>query len=661
MAMDSKLLAAGMRHYRSGAFQEAHEIYRQHLAANPQDAMAFNLLGAVCIDLGQLSEASEYLAESLRLNPGLAAAHNNLGLLLMEQSEFIEAVSSFRRAVSLDPRSTPTQLNLANALLRSGQTAEAIEALRQAVQGAPDNVRAHAESARLLCQEGRHAEALPHLRNVTRLVPDDAGAHVELAKALAQTDQKSASIAAYQAAIQLKPDSPEACASLANLYSEQKLFDAAVLWSRRALELRPRFAEAYNTLGCALLGQEKCEEAIRALQTAVIVEPQLGQAYNNLGVAFAAIGKFGLAIEHYRHALSLRETDLETMCNLGNIHLKLGDLEAALAQYDRAIELRADYGHAHHNRAVAWLLQERFSEGFAEFEWRLRLQDYPPAPLPWKLWNGEPLAGRTIVMCIEGGLGDTLQFVRFAPQLKQQDARVVVLCDPVLIPILARTGDVDAWITSTREPFEADFCVPMMSLPHRLHTTLATIPAPIPYVFADPRLVEKWKSTLAQSEGFKVGIIWQGNRQMLWDRHRSIPLSHYAPLARVPGVQLVNLQKGAGIEQLREFAEAWGVIDFSQQIDKSAGAFMDTAAIMKNLDLVITSDTAAAHLAGALGARVWLAVHRVPDWRWMLEREDSPWYPTMRIFRQKQLGEWSEVFERIAGELQQLVAQGSAG
>jgi tetratricopeptide (TPR) repeat protein len=654
--MDSKLLAAGIAHHRSGDFQKAHEVYRQLLAANPQEAVVYNLLGAVCIDAGQLRDAGAYLAEALRLDPALAAAHDNLGLLLTAQDKLGEAIASFRRAVALEPRNAQTQWNLANTFLRSAQKAEAIEAFQQVVQLTPDNVRVRAELAELLCEQGRHVEALPHLRDLTRLTPHDARAHFALAAALAQAGQKDESIAAYQATIGLKPDSAEACVNLAGLYFDQELFGEAARWSRRALELRPGFAEAYRNLGCALSKQGKHEEAIDSLQTAVSLKPQMSDACHNLGVALVEGGKFEAAIEHYRHALLLHPADPQALYNMGNAYLTSGDVQAALEHYDRAIELRPDYGEAHHSRAGVWLLQGRLAEGFPEYEWRLRLRDYPSAPLAWPLWNGEPLAGRTLVLCSEQGLGDTLQSIRYAPLVKERGARVIVQCGAALRPILSLSPGVDALITPDEE-FEADFCVRMMSIPHRLQTTLTTIPAKIPYVFADPRLAAAWQARLARWDGFKIGIVWQGNPQFPGDRQRSIPLMNYAPLAKVRGVRLVNLQKGPGREPLRAFAESWPVIDFGDAIDTSAGAFMDTAAIMKHLDLVITSDTAAAHLAGALGVDVWVALPTLPDWRWMFQGDSSPWYPTMRLFRQTRRDDWRGVFDRIVVALEQLASE----
>ena len=661
MSLDSELLAAGTNYHRAGEYQQAHEVYRRLLEANPQNAMIFNLLGAVSINLRQWPQAAAYLEEALRLNPSYSAVHDNLGVLLTTQNRFAEAIASYRRAVTLDPRNAQTWLNLANALVRNGQKADAIEAFRQVAQWSPDHVQAHSELAKLLFEHGRLVESIPHFRQVARLQPDDPKAHFELADALAQGGQVDESIAAYQNTLQLKPDSAEACVNLAYLHIQKKSFDEAVRWARRAIELRPRFAEAHLNLGCALTKQEKFAEAIIALQEAAALKPQMPESLNNLGIALAEDGQITAAVDTYRKSLAIRSENPDALYNLGIALLKRGDPQAALEHFDRAIELRPEYAEAHHNRSATLLLTGDFSKGFAEYEWRFRSRDFPPYQPRWRAWDGTALQGRTIVMCAEQGLGDTIQFVRYAPLIQALGARVLVECSSALHSVLARTENVDGWISAASPTSHADCCVPMLSVPYRLQTTLETIPAKIPYVFADPQLVAAWQPRLAAADGLKVGIVWQGNPDCPGDRSRSIPLARFAPLARVPGVRLVNLQKGAGLEQLREFAEPWSVIDFGDAVDQSAGAFMDTAAIMKNLDLVITSDTAAAHLAGALGVNVWLALQMVPDWRWMLQREDSPWYSTMRLFRQTQLGDWPEVFERIACELERLVGHCSAG
>ncbi len=628
------------------------------LAADPGDATIHNWLGAACLGLGKANEAAAHLAEAVRLDPALALAHENIGKLLVTQNRFAEAAASLRSAATLEPRNAALRLKWAQALVEAGQADEAHDVLQQAVRLAPDNVAVRTEMARALAQRGRWEESLPHFRHVTVLVPDQASAHAELGSCLATLGQTTQAIAAYQAAIKLKPNDAERCAVLAKLYLDENLLEESVRWSERSIQLCPDVAKKYVNLGSALSKLKKYDAARQAFEQAIRLNPKISEAYSNLGVVSAAEGQFEAAIGQYQQALAVWPANSAALCNLGNLSMRRGDMDAALAYYDRALDVSPDYGEAHHNRAVARLLLGQFDRGLPEFEWRLKLREYPGAPTQWPLWNSEPLAGRTIVLWHEGGLGDMLQFIRYARVLKARGARVIATCDPVLLPILSRTEGVDEWKTSTAEHFAADYCVPLLSVPQRVGTTLATIPAPVPYVFADERLVDRWRDWLAAYPGFKVGIVWQGNPQFVFDNYRSIPLANFATLAEVRGARFVNLQQGVGREQLREFSGLWSVIEPGDTVDRSAGAFMDTAAIMRNLDLVITSDTSAAHLAGALGIKVWLAVHRAPDWRWLLDREDSPWYPTMRIFRQTELGDWPGVFAKLAVALDQAVKNG---
>jgi tetratricopeptide (TPR) repeat protein len=342
--------------------------------------------------------------------------------------------------------------------------------------------------------------------------------------------------------------------------------------------------------------------------------------------------------------------------NLGNAHRDQGRLEEAHACFARALELRPDYADAHWNRALLWLLQGDFEKGLPEYEWRWQLKDFRRRAHSQPLWNGAPLGEQTLLLYAEQGLGDTVQFIRYAALARRHCGRIVVQCQPPLARLLAGYPGVDQLVPEgvPLPPFDAH--APLLSLPRLLGTTLDTIPANIPYLHADPGLVALWRDELASGAGFKVGIAWQGSTKYRADRWRSMPLAQFEPLARVPGVRLFSLQKGFGREQVH--GAGFPVTDLGGRLDEAHGAFMDTAAVLKNLDLVITSDTVIAHLAGALGVPVWVAVPFLPDWRWLLEREDSPWYPTMRLFRQAQPGRWDEVFQLLAEALGQHVGQG---
>jgi hypothetical protein len=295
--------------------------------------------------------------------------------------------------------------------------------------------------------------------------------------------------------------------------------------------------------------------------------------------------------------------------------------------------------------------------GFPEYEWRRQCKECEfVRVLPGPKWDGSPLDGRTIVLHAEQGLGDTLHFVRYAPLVKKKGGTVIVECQPALTGLLKRTGGIDRLIGQGTALPPYDVQAPLPSLPAILGTTAETVPADIPYVMPDERLVEQWRQELNAVAGFRIGISWQGNRGYKLDKLRSIPLREFAPLAQVEGVRLLNLQKGQGSEQLLELAGRFEVIDWTSRLDEAAEPFMDTAALMKSLDLIITSDTANAHLAGALGVPVWVVLPFAPDWRWQLDREDNPWYPTMRLFRPRHRAGWDEVFQRVAAELRKLVS-----
>jgi tetratricopeptide (TPR) repeat protein len=381
------------------------------------------------------------------------------------------------------------------------------------------------------------------------------------------------------------------------------------------LELKPAFTDAWTNLGSALQIDEKYHEALAAHHRALELDPNHVEAHYNLGTSLQAQGRW----------------------------------DEALASYDQALRLKPEYAEARFNRSFVRLSRGEFAEGWPDYAWRLKCKKYPRRELSAPLWNGSPMPGRTILLHAEQGLGDTLQFIRYAPRVEQL-ANVVVEVQKPLIPLLEQSGYRN--LIARGSPLPAfDVHAPLLSLPGILETTLETIPAEVPYLSAKPELVEAWRLRLAEWPEFRVGINWQGNSQFTFDKFRSVPLAEFAPLARAPGVRLVSLQRGEGLDQLEQLGAELSIVDLGPDVDQAAGAFMDTAAILKNLDLVVTSDTAMAHLAGALGVQVWLAVGFAPEWRWLQDRTDSPWYPTMRLFRQTKIGDWTTVFAEMADEL----------
>jgi hypothetical protein len=343
--------------------------------------------------------------------------------------------------------------------------------------------------------------------------------------------------------------------------------------------------------------------------------------------------------------------------NYGIIYKRLGKLDEAALAYERALVLKPDYPAAHLGLATLKLLRGDFENGWSEFEWRWKVGQIAPRRYSQPIWDGAPLpAGTTIFLHCEQAYGDAIQFVRYAPLVKSKNpsATVIVECEPLLKPLFSSLRGIDRLVSRDEELPAFDVYASQQSLPRILGTRLDAIPQSGPYLFADESLVEQWRETLSTIRGFRVGINWHGRDKHAGAQQRDLPLAELAKLSGIPGVKLVSLQKGAGQRELAVYGDRYPIVYLGEQVDTVSGAFRDTAAIMKNLDLVITSDTSTAHLAGALGIPVWVGLTFIPDWRWLLDRTDSPWYPTMRLFRQAAVGDWDSVFRQIAAALADL-------
>jgi tetratricopeptide (TPR) repeat protein len=425
-----------------------------------------------------------------------------------------------------------------------------------------------------------------------------------------------------------------------------KVDEAAACW-RRALELNPDFVDALNNLGNVLREQGQLDQALACYRRAMALKPDSPITHYNFGTALSDQGLLADAVACYRRALALKPDYPDALNNLGFALKRQGLLDEATSCYQRALELRPDFAECRLNLAVLRLLRGDFAQGWPAYESRWPAGKVAARKFRQPLWDGRPLEGRTILLHAEQGFGDTIQFIRYAPLVAERAARVIVECQKPLVRLLAGWPQVEQVVPQGEPLPPFDVQSPLLSLPGIFHTSLETIPAHTPYFFAAPDLIEYWRKELGGVGGLKIGIVWQGDPRQENNRARSIPLSCFASLAGLPGVQLVSLQKGSGVEQLQEAAGRFPVTEAGSRLDD----FMDTAALIMNLDLVVGCDTAVVHLAGALGATVWVAVCCFPDWRWLLDRDDCPWYPTMRLFRQRKPGDWTDVFEQIRAAL----------
>jgi tetratricopeptide (TPR) repeat protein len=709
-------LALGLKHHQAGDLRRAEQIYCQVLQRDARCADAWHLLGVVALQSGQHAAAADAIGQAIALAPGQGTYHNHMGIVQAHLGRPEEAAASFRQAISLQPSLADAHYNLGNVLRDGGQLEDAAACFRKAVTLKPRYPEAFYNLGNVLRSLGRHREAVEGFQQALAVKPDYAKAHLNLGDTWQDLGEMRQAEACFCRVLELQPDSAKAHNNLGTVLRSQERFEEAAGHLRRAIELEPRFEEAHANLGAALLDLRRYEEAVDSIRQALALNPQYAKAHNSLGAALRAQEKIEEAMASYRRAIELQPSLAEAHTNLGCALQDLGRYGEALACFQQTLRIDPQHADAHFAVASIHLLQGRLEQGWPEYEWRLKAKNRPAPRLPGPPWDGSPLEGRSILLHAEQGMGDTLQCVRYARLVHQRGGRVTVGCPERLVRLLATCPGIDhvAAEVSLAEGF--DYHAPLMSLPGIFGTTLESIPADVPYLFAEESLVTLWRERLAEIRGFRVGINWQGNPKYLGDKYRSFPLAHFEPLARVPGVGLVSLQQGVGVEQIAESAqsnrhtpcavrspigsaamEADGtrsvpaaldgqhrrdeqsdatagaslrsapgtqrqkpacieVFELGEDVDRSHGAFMDTAAVMKVLDLVITSDTATAHLAGALGVPVWVALPFSPDWRWLLDREDSPWYPTMRLFRQPRPRDWLPVFERMAVELERLVA-----
>jgi tetratricopeptide (TPR) repeat protein len=542
------------------------------------------------------------------------------------------------------------------ALHRGGRAEEAEIGYRRWVRADPDNPEAWYLWGRLALAQGRSEWAEPRIRRALALAPDVAAHHYGLGRVLAVREQWPEAERAFRDALALAPEHGRAELGLARALLAQDRPDEAEIHCRRALARLPEYPSGRMLLGEILAGQGAFAEA-EAIFGALLREVPPADTvlhvhlHNQLGVLYNRTGRWSPAIGHYRQGLALAP-DNETLTNgLGLAYLNAGQPEAAVEWLSRALERNPEHPWFHHNRALARLYLGDYPEGFAEYEWRFRCPTYPEAE-SWKrldgpCWAGEPLAGRRLLVWSEQGFGDILQFLRFLYPLAERGARLTFACtQPSLVPLLRAALPVVERVLAPGDALpDYDFHFPLLSLPLALGVTLETLPAATPYLHP-PQEVREWaRDALRAVPGYKVGIVWRGRGTHHKDLLRSIPLACFRPLAEVPGVTLVSLQQWEGRQEL-------ATADFPVvEVGEPERSFLETAALMTQLDRVVTIDSAPVHLAGALGVPAWLALYAGGEWRWLKDREDSPWYPGVRIFRQRAALDWAPVFEEMVAGL----------
>ena len=615
------------RAFSRGDFAGLTNGCQQYLQRQPGDLGVFSLLIQALVLQGNATAAQQLVAN--------AQAQNDNQQLLLEPQAW--------------------------ALLAQGQLGPALALLDQFLAQQAELLPVYLGKADALVALGQFDVAIALYNAVLFQQPANGEAFHNFGYALERKNRLLEAVGAYSRALQIKPDYPEAHTNLGNTLFSLGRQQEAIEHYNCAIAQRPDYPTPYNNRGNAYVSIKLIDRGVESLQQAIALRPDYAEAYNNLGFALQKSADYAAARGHLDRAVELNPNYAEAHNNLGQALYKLKDFSAAMESFERAISLRPEYAEAHWNIALLQLMEGDYQQGWSKLEWRWRRSSYQPKPIPSDgcEWWGESLAGKTLTVYVEQGFGDMFMLCRYLPLLIEAGAKVIFAAPQIVHRLLGGLSDQLLLQGHAAVASASDYYTTLFSLPARFKTELATIPWRGPYLFAEPQLVEQWRQKIG-SGGFKVALVWQGNPRGDVDLGRSLPLAALAPLAGVEGVRLISAQYEHGLEQLEQLPAGMQVEVLAGFNERDDG-FVDTAAVMQCVDLVITTDTASANLAGALGVPVWTLLMEVPDWRWLMERSDSPWFPTMRLFRQCKASDWASVVEEVKTALQERVAQPSEG
>lgn len=548
------------------------------------------------------------------------------------------------------PLNVPQAIAQAFDLHRQGRLPEAAKRYAEILGARPDHFDALHMLGLIKLQHGELAEALRLMAAALRAKPKSTDAILNFGLVLNALNRHAEALISFDRVLELKPKSAEAYNNRGSVLNTLGRDEEALASYRQALAIKPDYAQALFNQGIGLAKLARHEEALQSLDRAVALKPNYAVAHHNRGKALHTLGRYAQAIESFDSVLKGNPDRADVLHDRGNALIRLGRHTEALENYRRATALNPAFVDAQWDEGLTLLRLGEFSAGWEKYEWRLRQADAMRKQrfFAQPAWRGiEPLQGKTILLHPEQGLGDTIQFARYAAPLAERGARVILQVPRPLKNLLAQIAGAACVIGHDEEPPAFDLHCPLLSLPRALQTELDSIPANVPYIVAETERIESWSRRLPPRGGRRVGLVWSGNATHTDDRNRSIALDRLAPLFDAPGVQFFGVQRDLRDDDAQALRNAPGMLDLGRQLDD----FADTAALIANLDLVIAVDTSVAHLAGALGKPVWILLPFCPDWRWLLEREDSPWYPSARLFRQPSAGDWNGVIEGLRAAL----------
>lgn len=658
-----ELLEEGFAHQQSGHFELAKALYEEAIARYPQDAQALQMLGIFYAVHKKLPEATELLSCALRLDPCNAFVLFNRANAYFELGRTDLALADLELALVLEPHNELGLLTQGNAYFASQKYEEALACFDSAIELNPKFIKAFNNRGLVLKAMGRLQEAFNSYAQAIALDPQYADAFNNLGILLIVLENLEQAVQCFDAAISLKPSEPEPYNNLGNALNALEKFNEALLSFDQAISLKPHYADAYSNRASALEGLMRLDDAIASCEIAIGINSQLAMTHNKLAVMLKEKGAWTQALDKLNQAIALQPDYLGAMINKGNVLSLLGRFEEAKACFDDVLLQKPDDELARWNKSLLCLLLGDYKQGWQLYEagWEIKMRGIPRG-FEKPVWLGDvSIDGKTVLLHAEQGLGDVIQFCRYAKFVQSLGARVLMEVPSALIQLLKTLEGVDEWVEQGKPLPPFDYQCPLMSLPLALKTELQSVPSPLAYLRADPHRVKYWSEKLTNRKRRKVGVVWNGGYRpylpnVWWvNQRRNIDLAVFAAGLNAVDVDFYSLQKGEPAESEIRGQEQhyWPQGNFYNYTDELLD-FADTAALIANLDMVISVDTSTAHLAAALGKPTWILTRFDTCWRWLLERDDSPWYASVKLYRQGPDRDWAAILPRVAADLRSI-------
>jgi len=624
----------------------------------PENSGLQNNLGSIYWATNDFQNARDCFENAIRFQPNFIDAWVNLGTTLLSLDEFLDAESALNYALTLDSNQPDVESKLANCYFRRGKVEQAIQHIEKSMQAEPSNPKWHANHAIYSSSLERFDDAQVSAERACELAPMNADYHANLAKIFIESGEGDKALSSCRKALSLDPDCHPAYISLGTLYFNEKELDTALSMFESAARILPEDVLTDSKLATTYMELDRFQDAIEKLEIICEKKPFWRTAWYQLGMCQYSLDKLsGESIAAFTHAIG----DNTYFDNLANAYcgraLSLqhqGNWKLAEADFSESIRLQSNFANAHFGRSMIRLKMGNYVEGFSEYNWRFEATESDVGlNLGWegKYWQGQDLRGKTLLIEHEQGLGDAIQFARYLPLIKKLGGKIIFRCGPPLFRLIEQLDSVDLMLSrresDNRTGLEYDYVVHLISLSNVFGTTIDTIPAKQGYLHADPLLGKTWRDRLGAKNGLRVGLVWSGNPDQGDNANRSVTLEQYSVLADINNVEFFALQVGSASEQIAQTAFGSQVVDYSSELHD----FAETAALISNLDLVITVDTSVAHLCGALGLPVWTLVWFNGCWRYHTEETVSSWYNSMHLYRQTRLRHWDDVLFNIKNDL----------